>query len=223
MKKLKTIFIFILAVLPAICTAVAVFFILPDTVALHFNLSGQVDRYGSKYEILTFPAIILGIALFFFIIRKVAKIASTDDEKTARNLDVLDTAILLIFVFFNVLCIFLLTVMKNPSIMQNDSSVLFIILSACLGILFILMGNILPKTRRNAMIGMRMKFCMDTDEHWYIANRAGGIAMVLAGLCTIIAGLVFRNLTSVFVMVLSLIVFLTVASVYSYVLIKKKQ
>lgn len=223
MKKFKTILISILAVLPAIYTAVAVFFILPDTVAAHFNISGQVDRYGSKYEALLFPAIILGIALFFFIIRKVAKVASTDDDKkTARNLDILDTAILLIFVFFNVLCIFLLTVMNNPALMQNDTSLLFIILCSAMGILFILLGNILPKTRRNAMIGMRMKFCMDTDEHWYIANRAGGIALVLAGVCTIAGGLILRSSVSIFVMVVSLIVFLTVASIYSYGIIKKK-
>lgn len=222
MKKFKTILIAVLAVLPAIYTAIAVFFILPDTVAAHFNISGQVDRYGSKYEALLFPAIILGIALFFFIIRKVAKVASTDDDKTARNLDILDTAILLILVFFNVLCVFLLTVMNNPALMQNDTSLLFIILCSAMGILFILLGNIMPKTRRNAWIGMRMKFCMDTDEHWYIANRAGGIALVLAGVCTIAGGLIFRGIVSIFVMVISLIVFLTVASIYSYGIIKKK-
>lgn len=221
MKKFKAILIAVLAVLPAIYTAVAVFFILPETVAAHYNIHGQVDRYGSKYEALLFPAIILGIALFFFIIRKVAKIASTDDN-AARNLDILDTAILLIFVLFNVVCVFLLTIMKNPSVMQNDTGMLFIILCSAMGILFILLGNIMPKTRRNAMIGMRMKFCMDTDEHWYIANRAGGIALVLAGVCTIAGGLIFRSSVSIFVMVISLIVFLTVASIYSYGIIKKK-
>lgn len=220
MKKFKPVLIYILAVLPAVYTAIAVIFILPETVAAHFNFSGQVDRYGSKYEVLPLPAIILGIALFFLIIRKVVKTASTDDDKAARNLDILDTAMLLIFVFFNALCVFLLVAMGDPSVMSNNS-LLFVILSACLGILFILMGNILPKTRRNSIIGMRLQFCMDTDEHWYIANRAGGIAMVLAGLCTVIAGLVFRSLTSIFVMVIALIVFLTVATVYSYAIIKK--
>ena len=37
MKRFKSILILILAVIPAVYTAVAVFFILPDTVAAHFG------------------------------------------------------------------------------------------------------------------------------------------------------------------------------------------
>ena len=50
---------------------IAVFFILPDTVAAHFNSSGTVDRYGSKYEILILPAVVLGLNLLFFVFRKI--------------------------------------------------------------------------------------------------------------------------------------------------------
>ena len=68
MKKFKGIMIMILAVLPMIYTAIAVFFILPDTVAAHFGIDGTPDRYGSKFEAFLFPAIILGIAVFYFFI-----------------------------------------------------------------------------------------------------------------------------------------------------------
>lgn len=223
MKRFKSVLIAILAVLPAVYTSIAVFFILPETVAAHFNVHGQVDRYGSKYEAFLLPAIILVMYVICMIARKITLRSSTDDEKTARNLDIGDTIILLLLVFFNVLCVFLLTIMRDPSVMTSDSSLFFLILCSAMGILFILMGNIMPKTKPNAFLGMRLSFAMDTDEHWYIANRAGGIAMVLAGLCTVIAGLIFRSLTSVFVMAGSLIVFLTVASIYSYVIIKKRK
>ena len=91
------------------------------------------------------------------------------------------------------------------------------------GMVLILLGNIMPKTRRNHFLGMRMRFCMDTDEHWYIANRAGGVAMVLAGVVTVVCGLVFRNINYIFGMVISLLVFTTVAIIYSYVKIKGKK
>ena len=223
MKKFKRITIMILAVLPMIYSAVAVFFILPDTVAAHFGIDGTPDRYGSKYEAFLFPAIILVIALLYFLYRKFQEKSSKEDnDRTARNLDILDTVILIVMVLFNALCVFLLTVMKHPGMMKNKENMIFVIISCVIGVLFILLGNILPKTKPNSFIGMRLSWCMDSDEHWYIANRNCGIAMVLSGICTVIAGLIVKNGTYVIYMILSLILFLTVATIYSYVIIKKK-
>ena len=78
MKNFKKIMIIILTVLPTIYSAIAVFFILPDTVAAHFNSSGTVDRYGSKYEILILPAVVLGLNLLFFFFFFLVNYASTD-------------------------------------------------------------------------------------------------------------------------------------------------
>lgn len=223
MKKFKRITIMILAVLPMIYSAVAVFFFLPDTVAAHFGIDGTPDRYGSKYEAFLFPAIILVITLLYFLYRKFQEKSSKEDnDRTARNLDILDTVILIVMVLFNALCVFLLTVMKHPATMKNKENMIFVIISTIIGVLFILLGNILPKTKPNSFIGVRLSWCMDSDEHWYIANRNCGIAMVLSGICTVIAGLIVRNGTYVIYMILSLILFLTVATIYSYVIIKKK-
>nr|WP_316614877.1 DUF1648 domain-containing protein [uncultured Ruminococcus sp.] len=224
MKKFKTIIIAVLSVLPMIYTAVAVFFFLPDTVAAHFGIDGTPDRYGSKYEAFLFPAIILGIALFYFFYRKFQQRSSIEDnDRTARNLDILDTVILIVMVLFNALCVFLLTIMKHPVTMKNKENMIFVIISTIIGVLFILLGNILPKTKPNSFVGVRLSWCMDSDEHWYITNRNCGIAMVLSGICTVIAGLIVRNGTYIIYMILSLIVFLTVATIYSYVIIKGKK
>ena len=224
MKKFKRIMIMILAVLPMIYTAIAVFFFLPDTVAAHFGIDGTPDRYGSKYEAFLFPAIILGIALFYFLYRKFQQRSSMEDnDRTERNLDILDTVILIVMVLFNALCAFLLTIMKHPATMKNKENMIFVIISTVIGVLFILLGNILPKTKPNSFVGVRLSWCMDSDEHWYITNRNCGIAMVLSGICTVIAGLIVRNGTYIIYMILSLIVFLTVATIYSYVIIKGKK
>ena len=224
MKKFKTIIIAVLSVLPMIYTAVAVFFFLPDTVAAHFGIDGTPDRYGSKYEAFLFPAIILGIALFYFFYRKFQQRSSKEDnDRTERNLDILDTVILIVMVLFNALCVFLLTIMKHPVTMKNKENMIFVIISTIIGVLFILLGNILPKTKPNSFVGVRLSWCMDSDEHWYITNRNCGIAMVLSGICTVIAGLIVRNGTYIIYMILSLIVFLTVATFYSYVIIKGKK
>ena len=158
-----------------------------------------------------------------FLYRKFQEKSSKEDnDRTARNLDILDTVILIVMVLFNALCVFFLTMMKNPATMKNKENMIFVIISCVMGVLFILLGNILPKTKPNSFIGVRLSWSMDSDEHWYITNRNCGIAMVLAGICTVIAGLIVRNGTYIIYMILSLILFLTVATIYSYVIIKKK-
>ena len=170
-----------------------------------------------------FPAIILVITLLYFLYRKFQEKSSKEhNDRTARNLDILDTVIMIVMVLFNALCVFLLTIMKHPGTMKNKENTIFVIISTVVGVLFILLGNILPKTKPNSFIGVRMSWSMDSDEHWYITNRNCGIAMVLAGICTVIAGLIVRNGTYIIYMILSLILFLTVATIYSYVIIKKK-
>ena len=224
MKNFKKIMIIILAVLPTIYSAIAVFFILPDTVAAHFGIDGTPDRYGSKYEAFLFPAIILVITLLYFLYRKFQEKSSKEDnDRTARNLDILDTVILIVMVLFNALCVFLLTMMKNPATIKNKENMIFVIISTVVGVLFILLGNILPKTKPNDFIGVRLSWCTDSDEHWYITNRNCGIAMVLSGICTVIAGLIVRNGTYIIYMILALILFLTVATIYSYVIIKREK
>lgn len=221
MKTFKKVLSLILAVTPLICTATAVFFILPDTVAAHFGVNGTPDRYGSKYEAFILPAIILALYLIYFFCRKLIFKSSADDNNRAeRNLDITDTVIMLVLVMMNALNIFLLSIMAKPEYLKDKESTIFVIISAVIGIMFIVIGNIMPKTRRNSVIGMRMPFCMDTDEHWYIANRAGGVAMVISGLVTVISGLIVRNGSYIIYMIIALILSLTVASIYSYAIIK---
>lgn len=223
MKRFKAILTAILAVLPMIYTAITVFFIMPDTVAAHINIHGQVDRYGSKYEAFLLPAIILVMYIIIFFLRKFTMKSSIDDERTLRNLDIGDTVVMLLLVLLNAINVFVLFMMMKPKAVMNAESIATAIVAAIVGVIFILLGNIMPKTKPNAFLGMRLSFAMDTDEHWYIANRAGGIAMVLSGLVTVAAGLILRNVSYVLVMVIALIVFLTVAIIYSYVKIKGKK
>lgn len=223
MKKLKQILILIAAVLPTVYSTIAVFFYLPDTVPAHFGVNGTPDRYGSKYEAFLLPGITLILCIIYFIFRKFTLRSSTDENsRTERNIDILDTVMLCVFVLFNALCVMVLLLMKHPGMMKEADNIIFPIIAAVIGTMFIVIGNIMPKTKPNSFIGMRLSWCMDTDEHWYIANRAGGIALVFSGIVTIFSGLILRSGMYLVGMLIALIVSLTVAIIYSYDKIKKK-
>jgi uncharacterized membrane protein len=54
----KIVWLFIIA--PAIYLAI-VWNTLPETIAMHFNLKGDIDRYGSKNELTTMILILIAV------------------------------------------------------------------------------------------------------------------------------------------------------------------
>lgn len=74
----------IISIIPLILTGITIQF-MPDSVPMHYDISGKIDRWGSKYENIIFPIFILLITLFWqiFILyyEKKALTASTDKER----------------------------------------------------------------------------------------------------------------------------------------------
>jgi uncharacterized membrane protein len=59
-----------------------------------------------------------------------------------------------------------------------------------LGALFVALGILLPRTRRNPFFGVRTPFALASDENWARTQRVGAWTMVAGGVVTIAAGLV---------------------------------
>ena len=58
-----------LTLLPMFITAVALKF-MPDKVPMHYNMSGEIDRWGSKYENFIFPCIIIVMTVFWKLLMR---------------------------------------------------------------------------------------------------------------------------------------------------------
>ena len=76
------IFKWIICILTILST-VFMLFILPDTVPVHFDINGTADRWGSKFELLILPVVLIACA---FILDPMAKsyrkkAAEADNEK----------------------------------------------------------------------------------------------------------------------------------------------
>jgi uncharacterized membrane protein len=56
------------------------------------------------------------------------------------------------------------------------------LLWAGMGLMLVLLGNYMPKVRRNPWIGIRTPWTLGDEEVWYRTHRAAGWIMVLCGL-----------------------------------------
>ena len=94
LTRMHYIFLFILTFIPLIMTLIVLPF-LPDTIGLHFDMSGNVNRYGSKYESLLMPLITVatGSSLMW-----VTKFASKKDDWAGRMMFWVTLGTLILFI-----------------------------------------------------------------------------------------------------------------------------
>ena len=69
----------------------------------------------------------------------------------------------------------------------------FFLVFLLVGILLVSVGNLLPTTRPNVLVGIRTRRSLGSRPFWMAINRAGGYASVAVGLVMIVSVVVLRN------------------------------
>lgn len=199
-----------------------------DKVAMHYDINGNVDRYGSKYENFIFPVSMIAITIFWLIFiwyyEKKAKSASQEKEReeAKSNAKVIYFVAGGMTVMFGVMqCFFLygnlVQERDNLNYLPFDINV---VTNVLLGILLIVLGNYLPKTKLNATVGVRTPWSMQNDIVWAKSNRFGGMAGVFSGLVIIIQALLIKGMTSTLITVGIIVLFAIISTIYSYYIYK---
>ena len=178
MKTRKIIF-YCLMVLPLAVVLIALQF-LPDQIPAHYDLNNQVTRWGSKYETLIFPALIM---IFGFFMLGMAKLSAKQEEHGKNNENVCIVAGIMVLILFNAMTGYFLYTDFNK--VENLSTVMFDInqlVFGILGISMIIIGNIMPKVRMNSVMGLRTSWSMKNEMTWKKSQRFGGISFIVGGI-----------------------------------------
>ena len=213
MTKTKQTIYKLLARLPLTVTLIS-FFFLPDEVPMHFNLNNQVDRWGSKYELLILPFIIMFLGVIFLL---VARHLDKKEKDGSNNYNILVTTGICILAMFNILTYLTLYIAFVG--IQDLSTAPIDILSITafmLGIFLVIIGNIIPKAKMNSMLGLRTKWSMSSEEAWRKSQRLGGYTAIISGVLIIVESLIFSEMTAIFVLLGIIVIMAIVDTVYSY-------
>jgi uncharacterized membrane protein len=154
---------------------------LPERVATHFDLHGNPNGWMSRPWAAAFmPA----FALVIWALVRFAPLVlpSSDKKRLAGGLVALVAS--LTAVFLAILHFVLLRVAIGPAI---DVMQTVLVLA---GVFFVALGLVLPRVKRNPILGIRTAWTLRSDENWARTQRVGGYAMVIAGLFTVLAGAV---------------------------------
>jgi len=224
----KEIVIWLLILLMIMVTTIATVF-LPDTVPMHYNMQGEINRWGSKYEnfIILIAVSSTGLFLQYYSNRLKKTANSNEDYKSAmdakRNVVVVDYVNIGVLIMFNIMNIFILY-MEFHYTNNTSTSIevdIFKVLTMIIGIMFVIIGNVIPKCKNNSFIGVRTPWSMKNDIAWAYSQRYGGITFVISGIVLIVGACFFKQIGALIFM--SVIIAIdTIVSIYlSYVAYKK--
>jgi uncharacterized membrane protein len=170
---------------------------------MHWNAKGQIDRYGSKNELVGL-LLILNLPLYFIL-----KYAPKIDPKKKISESQLAGLRLVMHLFMSALALFILYSTK-----QAEMSSPFGIISL-VGLLFAGLGWYFTKLKPNYFIGIRTPWTLESEEVWTRTHKASAPVWMIGGIFMAIAPLIVES-ASVYI-VLGTTLLLTIYSVgYSW-------
>ncbi len=208
----RIIWLFIIA--PAVYLAI-VWNTVPETVAMHANLKGEVDRYGSKNELITMTLLLIFVnAAVYLLLPQVYRI---DPKRyAAENKSRLHRIAFAVSVFIAAVLCLLIYSSIHDSIEFSSRFIL-----AGVGLVFAVVGNYMYNIKPNYFAGIRLPWTLNNDENWKKTHLLGGKLMFGGGLLIAIICLFTSFPLSLIILfaVISLIIVIT--CIYSYNLYKK--
>ena len=163
-------------VLAAAGVSLIVFSRLPERMATHWDLDGNANGWMPRgIGALFAPVMMLAM---WGILRAAPMIDPRREnyEKFANSYDVIVAAVLTLLFVAHIIVLAL----------GLGYHVNIAIVGPCLvGVLFVVIGNVLPLARSNFMYGIRTPWTLSNDRVWARTHRLGGYMMTGAGLVMI--------------------------------------
>ena len=209
MTTKSTSIIVLALIVSAVITGLALWNQLPDQMASHWNAYDQVDGYISKFwGVFLMPLITLGMFVMFLV----APVMDPLKANIAQFREAFNVFIALISAFM--LYIHGLTLAWSLGYQDFKMSAAML---PFMGVLFVAIGYLLRKAKRNFFIGIRTPWTLSSDSVWDKTHQLGSLLFILSGAFAIAGGF-FGGMAAIWLMFIPLIGSSLFLVIYSYVL-----
>ena len=184
-----------------------VFPAMPETMATHWDVNGNVDGYSSRIVgVFLFPVVTFGIYLLFLLIPKIAVY-----KKNIQSFYKTYSTFMVGIISFMAV-VYAVTLLSNFGYVINMN---YVIMPA-LGLLFYGVSFLLEDSKKNFFIGIRTPWTLSSDKVWEKTHKLGAkIFRILAVLA--FASLLFPNGIILFMIpTFASLIFLIVYSYFEY-------
>jgi uncharacterized membrane protein len=205
-KNWKILLITSIVILLPIAAGLVLWNQLPEQLPFHWNAAGEIDGWASKsVAVFLMPLILLAL-------QWVCVLATcADPKKQAHGTKVLH----LVFWMIPVISIFVHMMMYMVALGKTVR--VEMVMPVFMGLIFIIIGNYLPKCKQNYTIGIKIPWTLNSEENWNKTHRFAGRIWVVGGLLMMLTGF-FGGFWVFFAVVLAMVL---APFIYSYILHRK--
>lgn len=206
--KFKAIISSVIILLP-ILFGIAIWDKLPEQMVSHWGVDGTADGVASKgFLVLGLPLILLAVHWLCLLV------TSLDKKNNGQNKKI----VALIYGIIPVISLVISGFTYAAALGKAEDAVA--LLPLLFGVMFMVMGNYMPKSTRNRTFGLKIKWTMGNDENWYKTHRLAGKLSVIGGVAVLVAT-PFSFMVAMAVMIGVVAMIVIVPMVYSYGIYKK--
>jgi uncharacterized membrane protein len=179
----------------------------PDRMPIHYDLEGNVDGYGGRFEgLLLMPLVAVGTYLLFLFL----PLLDPGKANYPRFATVFRVLRLAIIVFLAILYGLMVASALGHDVPIDEPIALL------LGALFVVIGFSMGKIRPNWFVGVRTPWTLSSKRSWTRSHRLAGWLFVVSGLGTLVLSPFSTKVALVYLLVSGVLLALAVV-VYSYV------
>ena len=184
---------------------------LPETLATHWGLTGEPDGWsGLPFAVFGTPLTMLAVQWFLVLI------TSLDSKARERNQKPFGMVLWIIPVLSNLCCYSMYALALGVEFSMSNLMV------AAMAVMFLIIGNYLPKCRQNYTIGIRVPWTFADEETWNVTHRVGGRMWVIGSLVMLL-GAVLPAKFGIPLFVIAMLVICIAPIVYSWVFYTRKR
>ncbi len=147
---------------------------LPEIMVTHWDFSGNANGWSSR------AATVFGLPLFILALHLVCFYA--ESRETKKNTNPVLRTVLLWFCPAVSLLGGAVTLGTGLGYEMHISTVVPVFV----GLLFLILGNYLPKIRQNRTMGIKLPWTLQSEENWNRTHRLAGFLWVAGGLLLIL-------------------------------------
>lgn len=178
---------------------------MPETLPTHWGFNNKIDGYSSKFTtLITTPLLLIFLNIFScFMLDNDPK----NKDKNNFVITIGKATIPLVMLITFVISVFY-GLGKEINVM--------VIISIFVGFLLILIGNYLPKTKRNYTVGIKLPWTLNSDENWNKTHRLAGYFFILGGIFFLLTPFIGNE----YLIFLTFMIIGIIPAIYSFYLYK---
>ena len=181
---------------------------LPEKMATHFDMEGTPNGWSSKWFA------VIGLPAILAVVNALCTVLTETDPRRHKYPEKMMKLVYWICPVVSWFCagITISYGLGNEFVAMPKMASLF------LGILFVIIGNYLPKVKQNYYMGIKLPWTYSDEENWNRTHRMAGKLWVAGGIVLLLN--FFLGIRGLEIAVL--IIMVVVPTVYSWAFIRKK-